>query len=260
MRALNKKEPTVRVCEEESRWNHSVLQRMSAVASYVNTDNPAGCGVVFKREDYTHNNQGMPLQSPTPEGVSDAQVGQIHPAYGYIVAGKRDEAPPPPPLPNKIPHYQAPTSNVPVYERMDSVTRFGMSELQSPCDPAAPLVVHSPVEVDNDTILKKESRNPVYSKEDEGFDRKRVFVGETEEEVATYSKSQKKCCNVKTTLLSLVIIILFFMSAASLMLNLLMLFGGLGHPACVNCTGEGREGELNGVCSPTGLLELKMKC
>ena len=192
-------------------------------------------------EDCTHTKQGMRIDSASPDGVSDAQVGQIHPAYGFFLAGKRDEPNPPPPPPNKIPHYQAPPSNMPVYERMDAVARIGMPEFQSPCDPAAPLVPHSPVEADNDTILRKETRNPVYSKEEGGIDRKRVFRGDTEEEVVTYNKSQRKCCDVKAALLTIFLIMLFFMSAASLMLNLLTLFGHLGRAGCTTCTGEERE-------------------
>lgn len=213
---------------------------MSVVASYVNTDSPAGRGVVYVSEDCTHTKQGMRIDGASPDSVSDAQVGQIHPAYGFFLAGKRDEANPTPPLPNKIPHYQAPPSNMPVYERMDSVAKIGMPALQSPCDPAAPLVPQSPVEGDNGIYVRKETRNPVYSKEEGGIDRKRVFQGETEEEVVTY-KSQRKCCDVKAALLSIFLIILFFMSAASLMLNLLMLFGGLDRTGCTTCTGEERE-------------------
>lgn len=232
---------------------------MSVLASYVNTDSPAGCGVVYVSEDCTHTKQGMRIDSAS-DGVSDAQVGQIHPTYGFFLAEKRDEANPPLPLPNKMPHYQAPPSNMPVYERMDSVARLGMPPLQSPSDPAAPLVPHSPEEVDTDTIiLRKETQNPVYSKEEGGIDRKRVFRGETEEEVVPYNnKSQRKCCDVKAALLTIFLIILFFMSAASLMLNLLMLFGGLDRSGCTACTGEEREREGEegeGVYSVVGKLE-----
>lgn len=197
---------------------------MSVVASYVNTETPGVSGVAFV--GYSHAKQGMSLESPSPEGVSDAQVDQMNPSYGFIVAGKRGEAQPPPPVPSKAAHYQAPKSNMPVYERMDSVTRFEVPSLQSPCDPSAPLV-DSPVEADNDASFRRETRNPVYSQQDGGIDRKRVFSGETEDEVVTYNKSRRKCCSVKAALLSTLLIILFFMSAASLMLNLLMLFGGL---------------------------------
>ena len=201
-----------------------IARNMSVVASYVNTETPGVSGVAFS--GYSHAKQGMSLESPSPEGVSDAQVDQMNPSYGFIVAGKRGEAQPPPPVPSKAAHYQAPKSNMPVYERMDSVTRFEVPSLQSPCDPSAPLV-DSPVEADNDASLRRESRNPVYSQQDGGIDRKRVFSGETEDEVVTYNKSRRKCCSVKAALLSTLLIILFFMSAASLMLNLLMLFGGL---------------------------------
>ena len=215
---------------------------MSVVASYVNTEHPgAGDAVVFTRED----NEGVQLDCPSPEGASDAQVGAIHPTYGYVLAVKKDVPPPVPSIPHKrAQHYQTPVSNMPVYERMDSVVSGGMSAM-SPVtvDPSRPLM-ETPVEADNDAVCRKESSNPVYSNQEEGNDRKRVFSGETEGVLATYeSKSRRKCCDIKATVLSFFLLILFFMSAASLMLNLLMLFGGLNLSGCASCTGKQGRGE-----------------